>query len=74
MRAFNKKSEAVILKANGVAEDTFVIQYNKKAPHVRLYQKVQRGDKVIHKRVNQFYKVRKAIQCAYVLSNKSEES
>ena len=68
MRAYNKKAEAITLTARGVASETFVVQFNKQAPHIRMYQRKQRGANVVHTRVGQFYKMRNAIQRAWSLS------
>lgn len=70
MKNWKKNEEYVVLKAKGVDEERFVVQWNKEAPHIRLYERKKRGPITIHKRVNEFYKMKKAIQCAYVLSEK----
>jgi hypothetical protein len=72
MKAYNKKAEAVVIEANGVDKERWVVQFNSNAPHIRLYERKKRGDVIVHAKVNEFYNMKKTVQCAYVLSNKSE--
>jgi hypothetical protein len=69
MKAFNKQAETKTLEAVGVTPDKYCIQFNKAAPHIRLYEKqTQKSGRVINKKVGEFYKVRKAIQRAWSMS------
>jgi len=70
MKNFNKKAETTVIKANGVDEDRFVAQYNSSAPHIRIYERKKRGDKVVHAKVGEFYKLRKGVQRCWSLSQK----
>ena len=72
MRGFKKDKEAVNITANGVPEDKFVVQFGVKQPNIYLYEKQERNGVVTHKRVNRFYKMKRAVQCAWAISNKGE--
>lgn len=69
MKNFDKKKDSTVLEANGIDKDRFVVQYNKDAPHIRLYERKKRGNAVIHSKVNQFYNFKKTVQCAWAISN-----
>lgn len=73
MKPYNKQKETVVLQAQGVDADRFVVQFAKKAPHIRMYERKQRGSIVINKKVGQFYKMRKAVQRAWSLSQESKD-
>lgn len=73
MKPYNKQKETVVLQAQGVDADRFVVQFAKKAPHIRMYERKQRGDKIIHAKVNNFYKMRKAVQRAWSISQESKD-
>lgn len=68
MRAYDKRQESTVLEANGVDDNRFIIQFNKKAPHVRLYERKQRGPITIHKKLGEFFKVRRAVQRSWSIS------
>ena len=68
MKNFNKKKESTVIEADGVTPDKFVVQFNDKAPHIRLYERKKRGDIIINSKVGQFYKFNKAKQRAWSLS------
>lgn len=68
MKAFNKKQKHITLQARGMSSDKFVVQFNKTAPHFRLYERKPRGSTVINTRVGEFYRMKTAIQRAWSLS------
>ena len=71
MKSFNKKQHHIVVQARGVASDKFVVQFNKAAPHFRLYERKPRGSTVINARVGEFYRLKSAIQRAWSLSQES---
>ena len=72
MKPFKKNQEFKVIKGNNINPDEFVVQFNRSAPHIRLYQRKKRGDIVIHKKVNEFYNMRKAVACSWVLSQREK--
>ncbi len=73
MKNFNKKKESVVLEANGVDKERFLCQFNDKAPHIRLYERKKRGDKVIHKKIGEFYTMKRSVQRSWSLSQDKGE-
>jgi len=70
MKSFSKTAETKAVKAAGVVYDKYFIQFNKSAPHIRLYERqTQKSGRTVHKKVREFYKMKQAIQRAWSLSN-----
>ena len=71
--AYRKNLETTGIKATGVDEDRFVVQFGKEHPRVRLYERKTRGGITVHSPVNQFYKMKRAVQCSWALSQEKQD-